>query len=174
MGEHKINGEMREDDPGQGRLRIGRSPAMIVAGVALFVALGGGGFAVASHLVVRSSDIVNGEVKTPDLATDAVTSAKVKNGEVKAHDLATDAVTNRNLRSFQFDEAKKNFPPGLHTRTHQCPGGAQRIAGGLKVLNTDEVRLVGSYPVADNKWDVQVANTSGADVVLTIVLTCLQ
>lgn len=41
---------------------------------------------------VFSSDIVDGEVKTPDLANNAVTAAKIKDGEVKAAEIATDAV----------------------------------------------------------------------------------
>jgi hypothetical protein len=42
---------------------------------------------------IRSADIVDGEVKTNDIATNAVTSAKIKDGEVKNADIATSAVT---------------------------------------------------------------------------------
>jgi hypothetical protein len=41
---------------------------------------------------VFSTDIVDGEVKTADLANNAVTAGKVKDGEIKAADIATDAV----------------------------------------------------------------------------------
>ena len=41
---------------------------------------------------VFSADIVDGEVKTPDIAGNAITAAKVKDGEIKAAEIATDAV----------------------------------------------------------------------------------
>jgi hypothetical protein len=41
---------------------------------------------------VFSTDIKDGEVKTPDLGNNAVTSAKIKDSEVKAADIAADAV----------------------------------------------------------------------------------
>ena len=58
------------------RRRFTTWPA-VVSVVALVVALSAGSAAVATHLVVRSSDIVDGQVKTMDLADDAVTGAKV-------------------------------------------------------------------------------------------------
>ena len=62
------------------------SPAMIVAMIALFVALTGGGYAAVtlSSNSVRSSTIVNGQVKTADLANGAVTNAKLKNSAVNS------------------------------------------------------------------------------------------
>ena len=41
---------------------------------------------------VFSTDIVDGQVMTVDLANNAVTAAKVKDGEIKAAEIATDAV----------------------------------------------------------------------------------
>jgi len=79
------------------------SPAMIVALVALFVALGGAAYAgvTLSNNSVKSATIKNGEVKTVDLANSAVTnaklknnavnSAKVKNGSLEATDLSAAA-----------------------------------------------------------------------------------
>lgn len=69
------------------------SPSMIVAGVALFVSLGGGAYASVAFNQVRSAHIKNGEVKTVDLANAAVTSAKVRNGAVTSPKIANGAVT---------------------------------------------------------------------------------
>lgn len=81
------------------------SPAMIVALVALFVALGGAAYAgvTLSNNSVKSATIKNGEVKTADLANSAVTnlklknnsvnSAKVKNGSLETADLSAAAQT---------------------------------------------------------------------------------
>src|SRR5262245_40655263 len=68
------------------------SYANVMSTVAFVMAFGGG-TAYATHLVVRSDDIVNGEVKTVDLATGSVTSAKIRDGRVANVDLAPDAVT---------------------------------------------------------------------------------
>jgi hypothetical protein len=55
--------------------------------------------AYATHLVVRSSDIVNGEVKTADLANDSVRSAKILNGTILRVDLATDSVDSAKVKN---------------------------------------------------------------------------
>ena len=69
------------------------SPSMGVAMLALFVALGGSALAVKKDgLKIRSKNIVNGQVKTPDLAKNAVTSVKILNGQVKAPDIGPGAV----------------------------------------------------------------------------------
>lgn len=50
----------------------------VMATIAVFVAVGGGtAFALAGHNTVFSDDIVNGQVKTPDLANGAVTAPKL-------------------------------------------------------------------------------------------------
>lgn len=74
------------------------SPAMVVAMIALFVALGGGAYASVALNQVRSVHIKNGEVKNPDLANSsvgtlklrdrAVTSAKIKDGDIQPVDLS--------------------------------------------------------------------------------------
>lgn len=48
--------------------------------------------AYATHLVVRSNDIVNGQVKTPDIASGAVSTGKIRDGQVTAPDLAAASV----------------------------------------------------------------------------------
>jgi hypothetical protein len=64
------------------------SPAMLVALVALFVALGGSSYAAITlgKNSVRSKHIKNGQVKRADLARNAVTSAKVANSSLLAND----------------------------------------------------------------------------------------
>lgn len=70
-----------------GSLRRRLTYANVVATLALFVAVSGGGFAIASHLTVRSSDIVK----------NAVRSKHIKNGQVQTADLAGSAVTSGKL-----------------------------------------------------------------------------
>ncbi|MGH3011515.1 MAG: hypothetical protein ACRDMY_06715 [Gaiellaceae bacterium] len=65
--------------------------ANLVAYLALFFALSGTG-AYASHLVVRSSDIVNGGVRAVDLRNGAVTRQKLAANAVNGPKIATNAV----------------------------------------------------------------------------------
>lgn len=58
--------------------------------LALFLVLAGG-VAYGANTVF-SEDIVNGEVKAPDIGTSAVTGPKIRNADVSNVDLATDAV----------------------------------------------------------------------------------
>ncbi len=65
----------------------------VVGYVAVFLALSGTATALGGSDTVFSDDIVNGEVKTPDLANNAVTTGKIRNGHVLNDDLAANAVT---------------------------------------------------------------------------------
>lgn len=64
--------------------------ANVVSTLALVVALGGGGAAVAAGLAknsVGSPQIKNGQVTAADLAGNSVTSAKIKDGQVTGKDV---------------------------------------------------------------------------------------
>jgi hypothetical protein len=68
----------------------------VVAYLALFVALGGTSAYAAN--TVFSTDIVDGEVKTPDLATGAVTGLKIADATVSWSDLTSTAVTTTRIK----------------------------------------------------------------------------
>lgn len=65
--------------------RFRLSPALVVAGAALLIALGDTGWATVSQLVPK------GSVGTAQLRNNAVTSVKIKNGQVRLVDLARTA-----------------------------------------------------------------------------------
>jgi hypothetical protein len=72
-----------------------RGTKLYVMLVAMFMA---GAFLASPELrayaanTIRSTDIVDGQVMTADLANNAVTSAKIKDGEVKTDDIAPSAI----------------------------------------------------------------------------------
>jgi hypothetical protein len=74
-----------------------RSAYDVIALVALCVAVGTGGAYAAN--TVRSEDIVDGEVKNPDIAANAMTSSKLANGSVQNSDLGPDAVTTSKIKA---------------------------------------------------------------------------
>src|SRR6476646_2183579 len=69
--------------------------ANVCSFLALAIAISTGGAYAAT--TVFSTDIVDGEVKTPDLAADAVTSPKILDGGVKVTDINADAVTSNKI-----------------------------------------------------------------------------
>jgi hypothetical protein len=108
----------------------------VVAYLALFVALGGTGAYAAN--TVFSSDIVDGEVKTPDLgnsavsrdklATDAVIRAKINNNAVDATKVAPDSLGAGNLaaNSVTASEAAAN-----------SVGTSEIATGGVRLSDLD-------------------------------------
>jgi hypothetical protein len=78
------------------RLRSRLSYANVMATLAFFLALSTGG-AYATHLVVNSSDIVDGEVKNQDLAANAVGSGKIADRSVKNADLSIGASSSNTI-----------------------------------------------------------------------------
>ena len=84
------------------------SYAAVVATIALFVALGGGAYAIGvAKNSVTSKSIKRGQVKTSDLGRGAVTGAKVKDGSL----------------------LKGDFAPGEIPRGEQGPPGEQGEQG---------------------------------------------
>jgi hypothetical protein len=87
------------------KLRARLTYANVVSTICLCLVVGGGSAYAAN--TIFSSDIVDGEVKTPDLAgsavtnpklgTNSVTSAKIMDGQVLAGDLANNAVTSAKI-----------------------------------------------------------------------------
>jgi hypothetical protein len=69
------------------------SPAMAVAFIALLAALSGTATALQGKNTVDSGDIKNGQVKTKDIAKNAVTGAKVKNGSLTGADIKNNSLT---------------------------------------------------------------------------------
>jgi hypothetical protein len=81
-----------------------RSAYDVVALIALFVAVSTGGAYAAN--TVFSTDIVDGEVKTPDLATDAVTQPKLRDGAVGRPELANGVVSREKINNGAVDSSK--------------------------------------------------------------------
>lgn len=144
------------------------SPAMMVSLLALFLALGGGSFAVASHLKVRASDIQNdavrtkhiknGQVRTPDLAGGAVATGKLRGGAVKGGKLAnnavnSDKVADNSLTGADIDEGSLGKVPSAanadNANTANSANAANSAANADKVngMNVRRISLrTGQHP----------------------------
>lgn len=105
------------------RLRGRLSVSNLLAVVALLLALGGSGVAVAlTRNDVKSRHIAKGAVRTPELARNAVKSRQIKKRQVRSKDLKDGSVKGVDLRdSRQLGEGADGGTSG-----ESVPVGAQR------------------------------------------------
>jgi hypothetical protein len=150
------------------RIRSRLTYANVMATLAFLIAVAGGTAYAAN--TVFSTDIVNGEVKTPDLATNAVTSGKIANGQVKRGDLDPAAITGGIT---QVVAASENNTDGNKEVQAQCPAGKEVVSGGY-VLNGGDPAVYRNYAVASDTWLVRAIDFTGSTPwQLTVTAVCV-
>jgi len=158
----------------RGRLRP--SPAMVVAFIALFVAIGGSSYAV-TRLPAKSvgaKQLRTGAVRTANIAQGAVTGAKVKNGSITGADIkmsslggvpsaaaatnATHAGAAAGLDKVTYVSAAGgvpaapppdpmgNQPTVVSGASATCPPGTLVSGGGVGVVDNTNTSVVDSFP----------------------------
>jgi hypothetical protein len=101
------------------------SPAMLVALLALFVALGGSAYAVNK---VGTNQIKNNAVTTPKIKNNAVTTAKVANGAITTAKVKSGAIQGDRLSVIQVEGEEVTMNPGTSEIAYaNCPEGRQAI-----------------------------------------------
>jgi hypothetical protein len=89
-------------------LRGRPSPATVISVVALLVAISGTAYALPGTNTVNSGDIINGEVRNPDIHGDAVASGKIENGQVRKVDIRDTAVDSAKVQDESLTGADIN------------------------------------------------------------------
>jgi hypothetical protein len=122
-------------------LRLGRpSPALVIACIALFVALGGVSYGLATGSIdsreiadrtIRSKDLRDNSVYSRDLRNNDVRDIDIRNGTIKGRDIALGTVTGEHLNM-----AKLGQVPDA-----AALGG---IAASAYARSAEPVRLVGT------------------------------
>jgi hypothetical protein len=176
------------------------SAAMIVACVALFVALGGVGYAAATigsaqikNNSVRSVDIKNNDVRSKDIRNNSVTSSDIRNGTVRGKDVHGDTLTGKQVlesslgtvpsansasiskltyKTATFTDPGTGFP-GVHGQV-SCDAGQHVVGGGAKVGNRSVEVVQGTYPVGTSAWGADVVDdfNSGTPSTDTVYAIC--
>lgn len=116
------------------------SPAMVVALIALFLALGGIGYAAAT---IGTNDIKNSAVTAKKLHKKAVTTKKIKKNAVKTPKIADNAVTFAKLgqvRRVVAVSAQTSAANDTREVQANCPPGELLIAGGAAWTTTADNR----------------------------------
>jgi hypothetical protein len=104
------------------------SPAMIVALLALFVALGGSSYAAVK---IGAKDIASGAVGTRAIANNAVRSADIRNAAVSGLDVKDDSLTNADIDNSNLSAASAKT---ADTATH-----ANSATSATNATNADKL-----------------------------------
>jgi hypothetical protein len=128
------------------------SPAMIVACLALFVALGGVGYAAAT---IGSSQIKNNSIRSGDIRNSTITGKDVKNSgltgsDIKNSSLSGRDVKNNSLLGADINESSLGTVPNATSLQGQGPGAFQPASKQLRfgpfTLNPgDADRTIGTF-----------------------------
>jgi len=183
-----------------GRLKVPQ-PAMVVALVALFVSIGGVGYAASK---IDTDDIKNGAVTKEKIGKSAVTTGKIQRQAVKTEKLDFQSVTEDNLgsnsvttgkladqgvtngklaagavRSAQLGptetvETRTTIPANSNGNLSAiCPPGTTIITGTGRAASFG-VHNVGELVLAqDNAWSAAFVNTTNAEQPVVVQVVCL-
>jgi hypothetical protein len=154
---------------------------MAVALIALFVAMGGIGYAAAK---VGSRDIKVNAVKSRHIANGAVTKRAIHKGAVVGVKIANRTVTGGKLANNSVRASKLgatvdglnslNVPANdAATTTVSCPAGGQAISGGFSTPQNGQIRVTRMRRSGDSSWSFGFRNTSGTPRVVDARVTCL-
>ena len=180
--------------------RLRPSPAMIVAFIALFVAIGGSSYAVTRLPAksVGSKQIRKGAVRTTHLAKGAVTGAKVKDGSLSGADInlaslsgvtpanATHAGVAGGLDRVVYVNQPASVGPATLDAAQQpvptiaggsaaCPPGTFVVGGGVGVDDFTNTAVVDSFPQpGGHAWIARVDNNDpGGPHGFTVAAICV-
>jgi len=87
---------------------------------------------------VFSTDIVDGEVKAPDIATNAVTAAEIKDNEVKAAEIAADAVGASELAGVTKLLFGQCLPTASQQTTSRAPATSFSVSCNITGVDSDD------------------------------------
>lgn len=165
---------------------LGRpSPAMIVASMALFIALGGTSYAVTR---IDGSQIKNRSVSGGKLIKNSVRAAEIRENGLRVSEAVradsagnADALGGTGALAFprNVEVVTAASPLGSQARRDvaaTCPGTKLVIAGGAEVQATNEpIAISKTVPTGDGKsWVGQAFETTstGADWILRVSAVC--
>jgi len=132
-----------------------------------FVIAFGGGTAYATHLVVESSDIVDGQVMTADLANSAVTGSKVASGSLFGSDIADGSLFSNDIGDNSLTGG--DIAANTLTGSDVAESSLATVPSATKAANVNGVTIVPiEYLEGSNAPERTVFSKSG----LTLTAKC--
>ncbi len=117
--------------------------ANLVGYFALFLVLTtGSAVALNGSNTVFSDDIVNGEVKTPDLGANSVATGKIADGQVTAPDLGANSVNSSKVTDNSLTGADIN-----ESTLVLASGGSWKLAGNAGTTGSDFLGTTDNQPL---------------------------
>jgi hypothetical protein len=167
------------------RHRVHRpSPALIVALIALFVALGGTGYAAATGSI-DGREIKNSSIQSKDIKNSSVTGSDVKNKSLTPGDFSGSVTGPAGAQGARgpaglsgverVAETVPNSSNNAKTHTVTCPVGKRVIGGGARIVSGEgQVTLDESYPNSDTTYFGETRTIGGGNVDhgLVVVAIC--
>jgi hypothetical protein len=139
------------------RRLLGRrpSPAMVVALVALFVALGGSSYAAVK---IHARDIARGAVGTRAIANNSIRSADIRNGVIIGADVKDDSLSNADIDNSTLRAKSADTATSADKATTATTASTATNAGSLDSLDSTAFeRLACDSPTGAIKGVVTVA-----------------
>jgi hypothetical protein len=142
------------------------SPAMIVAMIALFVALGGGATA---GILITGADIQDGSITGNDIRNNSILSRDVRNGQLTGNDIRNNSVLSRDIRDGQLRE--RDFADGVlggaYWAVVTADAQLDRGKGVQDVTRINEIakggyRVEFDKPIADCAWTATAGSAPGS------------
>jgi hypothetical protein len=142
------------------------SPALVVACIALFVALGPAAYAANT---IFSTDIVDGEVKTVDLGDEAVTNPKLALNSVGTGRVIDNSLTSADLKGADVKGGKVSFSLGA-VANGRCADFSVATAGAktgegvvfsLQAAAPQGMLFYGVRVPVDNQVTLKLCNLTG-------------
>jgi hypothetical protein len=122
----------------------------VIGYVALFLVLTGGtAYALDGSNTVFTDDIVNGEVRNPDIATDSVGSGKVIDDSLRGVDIANAADGADVVNATQVDGHSASCPANTFAESGLCFDDTPQAAHSWSTASDDCAMRGGTLPTAD-------------------------
>ena len=157
-------------------VRIRRpSPALVIACLALFVSLGGVGYAAATGSIdsreirnntVRGKDVRNNGLSGRDIANASLSGADIKNGRLLGVDIEDESLTGSDV-----DERTLGKVPGAGLADAAAVAGSAGSLGGVRVVPFElPLGRTAATPVRASVGGLEVrAGCAGGDIDLVLV-----
>ena len=126
----------------------------VVGYIALFVALGGtGAYALSGSNTVFSDDIVNGQVKKPDLGANSVGPGKVADNSLTGSDIKPESVGGPRIIESTLDATPLRTRVAQGSCESTVPGTGQMVRAGPVCIDRYEV-VVESKPSGGQEYGI--------------------
>jgi hypothetical protein len=162
------------------------SPAVVLAAVALFVALGGSSYAalhVGSEQIannsVRSEDLRNNDVRGRDIRKGTVRGTDIRDGDLQGRDVRANSITGAKVKEKTLAKVPSaaNAETAVNAQNAQTLGGkaAGAFLGSDKQVRTGLIKLVQgeTKTIASNgpfTWKAECSDDGGGNTGLTVTL----